>query len=184
MASGGGSGESVKPRGFGSIIVAFATLIMAACAGGVPPGWERDDYLAYLVISDFLRLRDIHGEPSEPFVACIVNGIGRPSADYEDLPDPSPQLLNALISDFSSGTDKRTIRPGSACHEVSARGVEERATGRPAIYVSVDTNEDDCGTHLVNSHHAALWGQGAFYRVDLNIVPAKAIRHEFCFVAE
>jgi len=166
-------------------VVACASWL-TSCAQHVPEGWTRDDYAAYLVLSDFLRLPDIHSEPPVPFVACVVNGIGKPTTPYGELPDPSPRLLNALIDDFASGPQKRPIRPGSACQEVSSRGVEERATGRPAMYVSVNviSREAGCGTHMVNSYHAALWGQGAFYEVDLSETPPTATRSKLCFMAE
>ena len=172
-------------------IAMASALWVSGCASmhgeNVPAGWERDDYIAYLALSDFLRLPDIHSQPSKAFVACVVNGMGRPPSRYEDLPDPSPQLLSALIAEFASGPNKRTIRPGSACHEVPAEGVQERDTGHWAIFVSVEAVPPEmfgCGTHKASLHHAMLWGQSAFYEVNLERTPPEAVRSELCFEAE
>jgi hypothetical protein len=169
-------------------VVAVALIIAMVCGRGslsradeVPSGWERNDYIAYLVLSNFLGDASAGGEP---FVACVVDGMVQQAAYYDKLPDPSRKVLDALTAGVDS--HKVFIRPGSACHDARDR-VEERATGRAAMYVAaelVSSEHSYCGTHIVNWHHADLWGGGTYYTVDLGHTPPVMPGNEICISVE
>lgn len=158
-------------------------LLTVSCrTNDLPEGWERDDYIAYLAISDFLRQPSPHREPS---VVCVVNGIGAHAAYYDKLPDPSLKLLDGLTTEFA-GSHTYTFRPGSACHDVLGV-VRERTTGRDAMYISVSRSRPEqilCGGYEVDWHHAVLWGGGAYYAVNLDQEPLVVNRSEICFIGE
>jgi hypothetical protein len=163
-------------------IAAAIAISMSGCAVSaerVPAGWDRDDYIGYLVLFDFLRGASAEGEP---FVVCLVDGMNSKPAFYDQLPDANSRLIDALAADFAA---RVTVRPGSTCRN-GPHGVEESATGRGAMYVSTDLVESDeraCGTHIVSWWHAVLWGGGTFYAVDLRKDPPAVNESEICFTA-
>jgi hypothetical protein len=144
------------------VVCLFLTMSVSALADSVPAGWERNDYIAYLILSNFLTNMTMQGD--DIFVACVgygVAGMGDPRRD------PSPQLMKALVQKFATGGRHVPLRLDSQCIETPGR-VEERETGAAAMFVSVTVGK---GGGTASWHHASLWGGGTLYEVHLGQDP-------------
>lgn len=166
-------------------LAAWTAFQEPSSADEVPAGWKRDDYIAYLILSDYLR--DMSKDSNEIFVACISNRIGTDQL----FTDPSPKLLNALTTVLADRAGVK-LRRASQCDETTGE-VRERKSGAAAMYVWADESKPDplspetpngCGEYEVDWHHAGLWGGGAYYHLNDTKSPIEVERDTLCFIAE
>jgi len=148
---------------------AILTSVVAAphaCADGVPQGWDRNDYIAYLAISDMIK-----AEFNEPWLRTACVSVAKDDVTRLNS-EPSPEVLKALTSDLADVG--LWFHPASDC--VDARdGVKERSNQRKAIFVYFYplNSSDSSGLARIGCtaeyaagwHSAGMWGNGYFYRV-------------------
>jgi len=167
-----------------AVSMLLAMMSVSAVADDVPEGWKRNDCIAYLILSDFLR--DMSNGSDKIFVACISNSIGTD----ELFSDPSPKLLSALATAFADREGVR-LRQASECEETTGE-VRERKSGTAAMYVWVNENKDDpispgladCGEFTVDWHRALLGGGGAYYHLLSHKTLIDVERDGFCMKGE
>lgn len=169
-----------KPRV--AVAIVFAVLVIATgltwlspSGDGVPRGWDRPDYIAYLALSD--QLKDAT-KGDQPFIACISNDIG--VGDLHHV-DPSRQLMAALQSEFADHPHA-SLRLASACRQKNGHP-EETATGKPAVWVYAEIDmiqTGDCGPYAVGWHIAPLNGGSFRYHIVPDRKPIELVRDAGC----
>jgi hypothetical protein len=169
-----------------AVVVALGLLLMALSSAArseeIPDGLSPSDYIASLLIADFLHHWTL-GTRTE--VACIANCIGRGEGKCGD---PSPALLRVLAAKFEA-THRAYIRPISACDAGEENiHVQEISTGRDGVFLilhdyvdvttpilekelGIDIPPQDCGPYELYWHAAGLSGGSSTYRVHENVMP-------------
>ncbi|WP_395022797.1 hypothetical protein [Dongia sp.] len=144
-------------------IVGMAMLALLvsgpARAEGIPDGWQEKDYIAYLLLRDFLRNGGVQFI-DDGDVVCIANGI---ASDAKSR-DPSERLIQSLTDALADAGRGLVLRLDSACHR-DGFGFKETATGRSAVSITVEDARDECG-YLIFWSIGRGTGQGRSFDLD------------------
>lgn len=174
--------------GFVAFAVLFSVLISACDSGPIPNGWDRNDYIAYLIFSDALQQARKNPNSSKFPIFCIADNVG---LDSPDLHDPSAKLMESLLADNEDVPSNLKLRLASECEaRGSGQAIVERSTGSDAMWFVVGGGKTAGATtgsgnpstkptrYTLGWHNAPLLGGGVTYRIEESQNSLIVIRNE------